>query len=164
MPVQFWPSIPQESARRLRLQPLSCRRVVEECRHVGAAIARYELREAVVHGGLQDECGAERLVEQCCPLDAREEPGHLVRRKRNGAGVDKESRELALGGLAPGGSDGLVHGPRFPFAAHLDAKDRAFLPIREVDAHEALPVARWWVVLGSNQWPLLCESSALPLS
>ena len=22
----------------------------------------------------------------------------------------------------------------------------------------------WWVVLGSNQWPLLCESSALPLS
>src|SRR5207247_1918903 len=23
---------------------------------------------------------------------------------------------------------------------------------------------RWWVVLGSNQWPLLCESSALPLS
>ena len=22
----------------------------------------------------------------------------------------------------------------------------------------------WWVVLGSNQWPLLCESSALQLS
>src|SRR5688572_26338947 len=25
-------------------------------------------------------------------------------------------------------------------------------------------VGDWWVVLGSNQWPLLCESSALPLS
>ncbi len=22
----------------------------------------------------------------------------------------------------------------------------------------------WWVVLGSNQWPLPCEGSALPLS
>jgi len=22
----------------------------------------------------------------------------------------------------------------------------------------------WWAVLGSNQWPLPCESSALPLS
>ena len=25
-------------------------------------------------------------------------------------------------------------------------------------------ISHWWVVLGSNQWPLLCESSALPLS
>ena len=26
------------------------------------------------------------------------------------------------------------------------------------------PDGTWWAVLGSNQWPLLCESSALPLS
>jgi hypothetical protein len=25
-------------------------------------------------------------------------------------------------------------------------------------------VSEWWAVLGSNQWPLPCESSALPLS
>jgi len=25
-------------------------------------------------------------------------------------------------------------------------------------------VKYWWAVLGSNQWPLPCESSALPLS
>jgi hypothetical protein len=24
--------------------------------------------------------------------------------------------------------------------------------------------AKWWAILGSNQWPLPCEGSALPLS
>jgi hypothetical protein len=24
--------------------------------------------------------------------------------------------------------------------------------------------ASWWAILGSNQWPLPCEGSALPLS
>ncbi len=50
----------------------------------------------------------------------------------------------------------------FVLSGPVDARPEELSPI---DEESGLPGGgSWWVVLGSNQWPLLCESSALPLS
>lgn len=57
----------------------------------------------------------------------------------------------------------LLTSRAFPNASHNRREAFGYL-LDTSHADSAHLDEYWWVVLGSNQWPLLCESSALPLS